>query len=431
MPGSARVRPTEGPLEPPRRRSRRGQQDPIEGPIEPPKPKPPRLRRLVVRGRTLTRLWYEAAACRIAIAEIADAAQVDARTAHRWLDGTNRPASRIVRGRVAALIEARGGNSRDLFDLVEAPVADDVIEFTPLRPAPPPAVPRRAHRKKPKPAQETPPMEITSREYLDFENLAHFGLAVDPFVDSDQPDDLFMHPSLKRAEQALLAAILRRQIVAVVCDPGGGKSSLIRRVYSRTLRERKFKLIALASLDRRKVSPTAIAVAILRDLIGKDTSSMSMEARSELLRTTLEEHDKAGLFPALLIDEAHLLRAEALIAIKQVWDSHTMFHQLAVIMVGQSPLEARLRTDFSLRELTGRTQILRLAPLGAQTADYVRWRFARVQGDADAVFDESAMKALALRGEYPLWINNLAVLAMRLAHQVGDTRVTAAHIGKV
>lgn len=284
--------------------------------------------------------------------------------------------------------------------------------------------------------KEEETMEITSREFLEPEELAHFGLAADPFDDAEDPEDVYLSPRLQAVERALNTAIQRRQIVALVGDPGSGKSTLLRRLYGRCAREQRVRLIAPASLDRRRVSHAALGTAILRDLIQKDTSSWAMEPRSELLRQTLADQVAAGLFPVLLIDEAHLLRPEALLAIKHLWDSHTLFRQLAVLMVGQMPLASRLKSDPALRELTGRTRILPLGVLGDEVGPYLRWRFARVgspatpSASADQVFDASAIKALGVRGEMPLWVNNAAVLAMRYAHRVGDERVTANHVGR-
>lgn len=335
---------------------------------------------------------------------------VSPRTMTRWVMGHEAPSGNNL-ARLRRWLKARGVPP----DLALEP--DDMSDLPPIPPV------------QPNPAQETP-MDVSSLEFLDDEDLAFFGLSQDPFTPPEEPDDIFLPPELVSIEKALLQAIQRRQIVAVCGDPGSGKSTLLRRIYGRVRNEKRVRLIAPASLDRRRITHAALGVAILRDLIGKDTSSYSMESRSELLRRTLEDQSAAGLLPALLIDEAHLLKADALLAVKQLWDSHTLFRQLAVILVGQLTLEGRLRTDPAVRELTGRTRILRVPSLGANTADYLRWRFARVHAHADQVFDPSGYQALQARAEYPLWCNNLAVNAMHYARVLGDDRVTAQHVGR-
>lgn len=273
-------------------------------------------------------------------------------------------------------------------------------------------------------------MEITSREDLEPEELAHFHLGEDPFDDIDNPEDIFLSSQHLAVERRIFKAIKARRILVLTAPPGGGKSTVLRRVYARAEREKRVRLIAPASLDRQRITHAALAVAILRDLVGRDTSSMAQETRSELLRETLADQDKAGLFPALLIDEAHLLKPAALVALKHIWDSHTLFKQIAMILVGQHTLHARLKADPSVRELTGRAQLVQLQPLGGDVRGYLQWRFARVGGDADRIFSPDAYEALSARAEFPLWVNNLAVLAMRSAAAVGDDIVTRKHVAR-
>lgn len=277
-------------------------------------------------------------------------------------------------------------------------------------------------------------MEVTSRLYLEPQAVEHFKLDEDPFNDPESPEDIWLSPALRRIEGQLVNGIKRRHIVVVTGEVGAGKSTLLRRLYGRLVQERHLRFIAPASLDRRKITETALAVAILRDLTGKDTSSMAMEARSEMLRVQLSAEGAAGNYPVLLVDEAHHLPNKGLVAIKQVWDSHTMFKQLAVILVGQPPLAARLRQDITLREVTGRAVMCEVPTFnrdpGCAAADYVRWRFARVGADADAIFKPDAYAALGARAEHPLWLNNLAVRALLYAWSVGDTTVTSAHVGR-
>jgi type II secretory pathway predicted ATPase ExeA len=340
------------------------------------------------------------------------------RTVTRWLSGVARPtgASRAALERWYA---AHG------LELAVADLTDlDAERARRARKSPPVSPP---------PTEE--PMEITSREYLDPEELTHFRLAADPFEDDLDPEAIYLSPRLLAVERALMGAIHRRQLLALVGNPGSGKSTLLRRLFARAQREKRIRLISPATLNRKCLGHAPLTVAILRDLIGRDTSSMAMEARDVLLRDTLADQVAAGVFPVVLLDEAHLLKNEALLAIKQLWDSHTLFRQLAVLMIGQLPLRDRLVGDPAVREVTGRTRILELGEMKDETADYLRWRFARVQAQpanatADQIFDPGAYKALGLRAENPLWINNSAVRAMRHAFRHGDTTVTAAHIGR-
>lgn len=282
------------------------------------------------------------------------------------------------------------------------------------------------HRSNQRP-QEDPPVQ-TPREYLELEDLKAWQLDEDPFDDPDNPETIYRPPSLARIDNAMKMAVRRFEIIAVTGGPGSGKSTLLRAFYGRAGREKRIRLVSPASLDRQRITAAALSTAILRDLTGKECGSMTMERRSEMLRTCLADQGAAGISPVMIIDEAHLLSTKALLAIKQVWDSHTMFRQLSVFLIGQLLLKERLLHDPDIRELTGRTRILEIPRTDA--GEYLRWRFARVGANADEVFEPSAYKALTAMAEYPLWINNKAVAAMRYAAELGEPKVEAVHVGR-
>lgn len=268
-----------------------------------------------------------------------------------------------------------------------------------------------------------------TREYLEPQELEWFGLPADPFDDPDNPEDVYTAPHVHQVERVLRQALVRRQIVAIVGEPGSGKSTILRRWLAQAAREQGVRPMFLASVDRTKVNAGAIVTAILRDLLGTDkASSLSMEDRSILLQRTLQDADRSGVNPVLIVDEAHLLPAKALLGVKHVWDSHVLFRQLAVFLVGQPRLHWTLQKEPQVREVAGRTRVVTLPSL-RDCRDYLRWRFARVGGDAEQVFAPGAYRMLGL-AEYPLWINNRAVIAMRCAHQAGHRVVDERHVGQ-
>ena len=178
--------------------------------------------------------------------------------------------------------------------------------------------------------------------------------------------------------------------------------------------------------DRKKITHKTLSTVILRDLIGRETASMSQEARDDLLRSTLAS--QRGVYPVLFIDEAHNLSADALLAIKHIWDSHALFRQLSVVLVGQPHLADRLTADVRVRELTVRARLVELPPMDtATTQAYLDWRFARVH--AKNVFTPAAVDLLSKRGRYPQDIHNLAVRAMKLAAPTSQV-VEAEHVGR-
>lgn len=359
---------------------------------------------------------------------LAREAGVEPSTVIRWTDGS-RP-SRNTRPRLAAWCAANGLDLEQLLPRASANDGADgkVISLNARRAG----GSRSTDRSTTPPTPEEPEMQTIAREYLSPEELAHFELPEDPFEDPVSPEDLYLPAGLVNVERQLQRAIQGRKIVALVAPPGAGKSALLRRLWAASYRQKRINLIAPALMDRRRVTLATLTVAMLRDLTDRDTSNMAAESRAQFLRTTLAAQVEAAQYPVLFLDEAHDLRGDALIAIKRLWDSHTLFRQLSVLMVGQAPLAMRLRTDPTLAELTGRTQILDLPGFAPDAvAAYLDWRFARVGAQLGASFETTALRAIADRSDRPLWINNLAVLALRYARSIGDRKVAAHHVGRV
>lgn len=263
------------------------------------------------------------------------------------------------------------------------------------------------------------------------EDLAFWGLPDDPLSELDDPEDVWMPSHFQRAERALQDAVAKRQILAVVGPPGAGKSTLLRRFIARSRRQARVKLLSVLSLDRRRVASATLATAILRDLTGQKVDHLAPEARAELLQTSLASADAEGHWPVLLLDEAHHLKTDGLLAIKHIWDSHQLFRRLGVILVGQEPLAATLENDPAVRELGARTRVLRLPAMTAEHArDYCDWRWSRVKGGKPPVAVD-AWEALARRGGEPLGVNNVLGAALNYTQSVGDRVVTSAHVGRI
>jgi len=280
-----------------------------------------------------------------------------------------------------------------------------------------------------------------TREYLDDIVLEWFGLSADPFDDPANPEDLYLSPANISAEKAMREAVRRRHLLAICGEPGSGKSALLRRFISKAQNEQLVRVIEPASLDRRHITARTLAVAILRVLIQRDTSPMGSEAQSELLQAALREQVASGMFPVLIMDEAHLLQTSALLAVKQLWDSSSAYKHLSVCLVGHLALANALRANPAIRELGGRTKVVEMQAMfnpkaarghGADVATaYLDWRLSKVGADVRTIFDDLAIQEIARRGEYPLWINNLSVRAMQYAHAAGDKLVLAEHVGRV
>lgn len=276
---------------------------------------------------------------------------------------------------------------------------------------------------------------IPTRTVLEFHELQHFGLEADPFADTRE---FWVSPNIEYLRRTLVTAIVARQIVAMCGEVGSGKSTLLRALHAK-VHERNAPVVWMTpgNLDRGAITVSALAGAMLRDLQVEGRGSLtSAEQRGEALRQELERRVLEGEHPVLVIDEAHEMSVDGLIAVKRVWDSFTFNKALAVLLVGQLPLKTMLERNPNVREVSGRTTVRTIAPLRTEEiAEYLTWRFEKLaKTDIKKVFAPDTFQALERRGAGgmggPLWVDARAGAAMRLAKHLGERRVTAEIVSR-
>ncbi len=281
-------------------------------------------------------------------------------------------------------------------------------------------------------------MSILSPVQLSDDALAHYGLREDPFADPE-PGTAWAG-ALDPIRRQITTAVRRQQMIAVVGEPGAGKSTLLRTAMAQ-LRQHA-RCIQPSTLARGRVDTTVLTEAIVRELAGRTTSSMSTERRSFILQQVLTERRAAGDFPVLIIDEAHRLRTRSterepspLIVIKTLWDSSFTSRNLAVVLAGQPPLEEELLNNAELVEVRKRVAIIRMPRLvgarnGATAADYLHWRLQRVGGALPTLFAADAIAALNADCACPLDVHVVASRLLAYAHSLGRKQVEAAMLAR-
>jgi len=271
---------------------------------------------------------------------------------------------------------------------------------------------------------------IPSRTDLDEPDLKYFGLADDPFDIPIPASSTWTCDRTTFVDRAVLKAVRRRRIVAVVGDVGAGKTTLLRRLHWQLQQDASLKVRFLTpgNLNRASIDEGALSAAMLRDLGGGNMYSSSAEHRGEALRKLLDERRREGELTTLWIDEAHRMVLRGLIAVKEIWDSYTYEKSLSVVLVGQLSLREKLESDPRVKELTGRTRIVDLPQFGvAEIASYLDFRLRLAGRGLADVFQQDAINALARRGAvYPLWIDAIGSQAIQQARKTRSKRVTAA-----
>lgn len=227
--------------------------------------------------------------------------------------------------------------------------------------------------------------------------LAFFGLKEAPFSKEIGDGDLWLPTSKTEVVEELIEALAQRMSVALVGEPGVGKTCVLRALRHR-LPAQGFRLTYChnATLGRRDfyrqlclalgLKPSATAAAVFFSVT-----------------THIEELGHERLHPVFLLDEAHLLHQDVLdhlhILLNYQWDSKAL---LSLVLVGLPELEDRLSRRHH-RSLFSRIHTrLRIDPLSPEdTSEYLRVRLGRAgcerelfATDAVAMLHEAASGAL-------------------------------------
>lgn len=280
----------------------------------------------------------------------------------------------------------------------------------------------------------------------------HFGLFRDPFADDIQShEDMFVSPDIRYVREAMFQTAKHGGLLAVVAESGGGKTTLMRDLEDRVMREShpiiviKPYVLAMEDNDQKgkTLKATHIAEAIMAAVAPLEKVKSSPEARFAQLHKALKESHAAGYQHCLVIDEAHALPIATLKHLKRFFELEMGFKKLlSIILIGQPELKVKLsERNQDVREVVQRCEMVELVPLdGSRLDEYLRFKFGRLDKPVGDVIDASGVDALRARLTmtstrrdraetvsllYPLAVGNLLTAAMNLAAGLGVPVVNA------
>jgi general secretion pathway protein A len=204
-------------------------------------------------------------------------------------------------------------------------------------------------------------------------HLEHFGLREHPFTKEIPDSDLWLPPSKEQLVDELCDAVANRESLVLVGEPGVGKTCVLRSLRHR-LPQAGFRLTYChnATLGRRDFYRQ---LCLALGLAPSATAAGVFYAVSSHVQDLGRDH----LYPAFLLDEAHLLHQDTLdhlhILLNYEWDSRAL---LSLLLVGLPDLMDRLalRRNRSLySRLHRRLHIDALTP--DDTGAYIRMRLRR------------------------------------------------------
>jgi len=261
------------------------------------------------------------------------------------------------------------------------------------------------------------------------EVLYNFGLKRDPFTNEmESTEDIFDMRELARAEKKILIAAEKNGWVAVTGPVGSGKTTLLKRVEARLAKKKEIVIIKPRIIEKQYLGASHVCDSILQDMgTNAVLTHRTLEYKARLVGRTLEEAYRDGKKVVIVIDEAHLLRPEALLALKRIYEFEIGFKKLlSIILVGQQGLARQLKSNFELAEVSQRVDLYELGSLNGAVGAYIEHKLSRagLNGADKDIFDRAALKAIGDRADTPLSVNNLAALALITAHDLSEKHVT-------
>lgn len=276
-----------------------------------------------------------------------------------------------------------------------------------------------------------------TKEYLNPEEIVHFGLEDDPFFDLDDHRDIWVSPQLKVAERQVMRTIKSHSIIAITGNYGAGKSTFLRHILSKLLNDKTVRIVMPDRLDRDMMTGGLLTEEIITQLSGQDQKlPRSAGQRDRKAKKLLDDNMKSGIHTVLVIDEAHDLREHIFIALKRLWDSGMIFKLIAIVLVGAGGrdesgvwgLRGMIEHNPYIKEFAERCYMADLGKLNGNMGDYLDYRFRKVGRSVHDVFTDDALELLRQRVKTPQLANNIAVRAMKNAYEDGKTMVGFDHV---
>ena len=225
-----------------------------------------------------------------------------------------------------------------------------------------------------------------------------FELAERPFDLTPNPKYLFLTPSHREALSSLEYGISARTGVTVlVGEAGTGKTTLIRA----TLAARDPRTTRVIYLNNPTLTRSEFLEFLAKDFQLPPQTAGSKTAVLDHLERALLGMWRAGVTPALIIDEAQSLPYELLEEIRLLANIETPTDKLLpIVLAGQPELAERLN-HVSLRQLKQRVGLrceLRQLDL-AETGAYITARVGVAGGVASTLFTREAVMVIHQRSQ--------------------------------
>lgn len=295
-------------------------------------------------------------------------------------------------------------------------------------------------------------LDQPEQQMLNPNTMRHFKLTRHPFENEIRSeDDLFMSDQQILLREAMVQAALGGSIFAVTGECGAGKTEVRKGFLEYIHRNHpEIQVIEPMVINKKRLTPEMIFDAIAEDL-NITNMPAGLERRARKVDAALRRSVKTGNRHVLVIEEAHDLTNNVIKQLKRIWELSDGFTRLiSIILIGQPELESILApSNYEVREFARRCNMMKVYPLGHSITEYIAHKFQRCNVNYLNVIEPSAIAALQERMKakisygmtakahehqdmsYPLIVNNWLVIAMNLANELGEPKVTSEMVKEI
>ncbi len=219
--------------------------------------------------------------------------------------------------------------------------------------------------------------------------LQRFGLSLDPFSLSASPRFFHLGETHQSVYYFAHNVITRRTGLGLVMgEVGMGKSSLARVLFSHFFEERDDVIIAyVPSANWRSRTKAIKEIANSLAELDVETKRSYDDSIHAFQKEIMSVHQNNKMNVALLLDESHLIKPDALEVIHELYNFDVDVKAIQILMFGQPELETLISKHRHLRNRVSRR--LYLSPLSYMTAlDMVNHRLRQAGRTTPLLTDE-------------------------------------------
>lgn len=240
--------------------------------------------------------------------------------------------------------------------------------------------------------------------YLEF-----YGLKTKPFGKTPDPEMLFLSRRHEEALARMEQAVEDKEFLLLTGEIGSGKTTLTRALIDRLAENFKPCLII-----NPRLSPNQLLRTVARRLGALEPKYFKSDLVEQIF-DLLFQHYQNGIFPVLIIDEAHLIPSREAFEEVRLLSNYQLDKEnlMSIILVGQPELARRLENPVydALRQRIG----LRYH-LGAleqeEISEYLDFRLQKAGRDKSLFAPEAIEMIWIYSGGIPRRINNIASNAL-------------------